>query len=63
MIKSKLWIQNSPHKPWCSQSPGNIYACDGDPCDCGKDEALKEIEQLENMMQQVTPAAMPNEKS
>ena len=60
MTKSKEWIENSSHKPWCNKAPGNIYASEGDPCDCGLMEALMEIQQIENMMQEIRPAAMPN---
>lgn len=60
MTKSKEWIENSSHKPWCNKAPGNIYASDGDQCDCGLVDALKEIQQIENMMQEIRPAAMPN---
>ena len=36
------WIKNSPHKTWCNQAPGNIYA-DGEECDCGLEAALKSL--------------------
>ncbi len=37
------WVEYSAHKPWCNVAPGNIYASDGDPCDCGRDTVLKDL--------------------
>lgn len=37
------WVEYHSHKPWCNEAVGNIYASDGDPCDCGRAALLKDL--------------------
>ena len=43
LARAIAWVEYSNHKPWCNEAVGNIYASDGDPCDCGRSELLKDL--------------------
>ena len=46
--KAITWAEYADHKPWCNEAPRNIYASDGDKCDCGRTEAIKELQDAIN---------------
>jgi hypothetical protein len=37
------WLALANHRPWCNVAPGNIYASDGDKCDCGLDGVIADL--------------------
>ena len=52
--RAVVWMESAPHRLWCNVSPGNIYASDGDPCDCGRDEIVAALDAMRRPNKHIT---------